>query len=292
MPNLALMKISSYYKSKGHETGFAFAKPDKVYVSCVFSKNLPHAKGIKHYYPDAEFHIGGPSLGYPHSLPEEMEHVMPDYSIYPDMDYSMGFTTRGCIRSCPFCIVPQIEGSFKQYEHPEIFCNPDFDKLVLLDNNLLASRLLMEHLKWINDQGLKVCFNQGLDARLVTKDIANQLVEMKAHNLHFNHRTYYFSWDLIEEEKGVLRGLERMIEAGVRPHSLMVYMLVGFNTTHEQDMYRFKKLRELGTDPFVMIYNDRKDDLQIRRFARWVIGRIYKSSSFEEYVKGRNKFAV
>ena len=104
MPNLALMKISSYYKSKGHETGFGFAKPDKVYVSCIFSKNLGHASGIRHYYPDAEFHIGGPGMERPNSLPEEMEHVMPDYSLYPDMDYSMGFTTRGCIRKCAFCI--------------------------------------------------------------------------------------------------------------------------------------------------------------------------------------------
>ena len=262
---------------------WAFANPDKVYISCIFSDNLPHTRGIPKYYPDSDVKIGGPALGYPNALPEEMEHIMPDYSLYPDMDYSMGFTTRGCIRSCPFCIVPQIEGSFRHYENPELFCNPDFDKVILLDNNLLASRFLMEDLKWIKDQGLKVCFNQGLDARLVTEDIANQLVEMKAYNLHFNHRTYYFSWDLIDEENGVLRGLERMIEAGLRSYSLMVYILVGFNTTHKQDVYRFKKLSELGADPFVMIYNNRKDDPWIRHFARYVNKRVYKISSLEDY---------
>lgn len=88
MPNLALMKISSYYKSHGHDAGFAFAEPDKVYVSCIFSKNLPHAKGIKHYYPNAEFHIGGPALGRPNSLPDEIERVIPDYEYGPYVEYA------------------------------------------------------------------------------------------------------------------------------------------------------------------------------------------------------------
>ena len=283
MPNLALMKISSYYKSKGHQTGFAFANPDKVYVSCIFSKNLGHASGIRHYYPDAEFHIGGPGMGRPNSLPEEMEHVMPDYSLYPDMDYSLGFTTRGCIRKCSFCIVPKVEGDFRHYEHPELFHNPNFNKMVLMDNNILASRFLMEDLAWIKDQGIKVCFNQGLDARLVTEDIAKTLKEMRAYNLHFTNRTFYFSWDFVENETEVLRGLNRMIDAGVSPSSLMVYMLVGFNTTHEQDMYRFQTLRELGADPFVMIYNNRRDDEWIRHFARYVIGRVYKNTLPKDY---------
>lgn len=283
MPNLALMKIGAYHASKGNKVSWAFANPDEVYVSCVFSKNLPHAKGIKHYYPDAKFHIGGPALGYPNSLPKEIEHVMPDYSLYPDIDYSLGFITRGCIRNCPFCIVPQVEGAFREYEHPSLFCNPNFNKVVLLDNNLLASRFLFEDLNWIREQGLKVCFNQGLDARLVTEKNAAILAEMRSYNLNFNHRTYYFAWDLMENETEVFRGLNRMIESGIRPTSLMVYMLVGFNTTHKEDYYRFKKLRELSADPFVMVYNNRKDDRWIRHFARWVNKRIYKKCALADY---------
>lgn len=283
MPNLALMKISAYHKYNGHEVGWAFANPDKVYVSCVFSQNLPHAKGISQFYPDAEFHIGGPGLGYPNSLPDSKEERMPDYSIYPDLDYSMGFTTRGCIRKCAFCVVPIIEGKFRIHQHPKIFCHPNFKKVVLLDNNILASGCFEDDMKWIQDQGLKVCFNQGLDARLVTEDIANTLANMKSYNLHFNNRTYYFAWDLIENEEQVLQGLNLMIDVGIHPRSLMVYVLVGFNTTHEQDYYRFQELRKRGTDPFIMIYNNRKDDLWIRHFARWVNKRIYKSCALEDY---------
>lgn len=277
------MKISSYHKSRGDHVSWGFANPDKVYISCIFSKNLPHAKGVAKYYPGADIQIGGPALGYPNSLPVEMEHIMPDYSLYPDMDYSIGFTTRGCIRNCPFCIVPKIEGTFRENDHPSVFCNPDFNKVVLFDNNLLASKNCIENLNWIKNQDLKVCFNQGLDARLVTHEKAVLLADMKAFNLHFNARTYYFSWDLMEAENQVLDGLNKMIEAGVNPRSLMIYMLVGFNTTHEQDHYRFKKLVELGADPFVMIYNNRKDDKWIRHFARWVNKRVYKICALEEY---------
>ena len=203
------------------------------------------------------------------------------------MDYSMGFTTRGCIRRCPFCVVPKIEGEFRQYEPPWQFHPEHFKKMVLMDNNLLASKTLKKDLDWIKERGIKVCFNQGLDARLVTEDIAKMLKEMKAYNLHFTNRTYYFSWDFVENEEPILRGLTRMIDAGVSPSSLMIYVLVGYNTTHEQDMYRFKKLRELGADPFIMIYNNRKDDRWIRHFGRWVNKRIYKACTFDEYMVGK-----
>jgi len=179
--------------------------------------------------------------------------------------------------------VPQIEGPFRENGIISEFYNPDFDKLVLWDNNLLASKLLYEKLDYIKDHDLKVSFNQGLDARLVTDKIASELAEVKSYNLHFTKPFYYFSWDLIENEKEVLRGLHRMIDAGIPVRCLMVYTLVGFNTTHEQDYYRFQKLRELGADPFVMRYNNRKDDRWLNRFARWVNKRIYKSCELSEY---------
>jgi len=285
MPNPALMKISSYYKSRGSQTGFAFANPDKVYVSCIFAKNLPHAKGIKHYYPDAEFYIGGPALECPNFLPDKIEFVMPDYSLYPDMDYSLGFTTRGCIRSCPFCMVPKIEGYLKEHKHPEIFHNPDFNKIVLMDNNLLAAKSWKRTLQWVQDQGLKASFNQGLDARLIDEEKASILADTNSYNLHFTNKTYYFAWDLMEAEQEVFRGLQQLVDAGIKPYQFMVYMLVGFNTTHNEDYYRFKKLDERGYDPFVMVYNDRRDDEWIRHFARYVNNpkRLYRKYGLSEY---------
>lgn len=283
MPNLALMKISSYYKSKGHQTGFGFARPDKVYVSCIFSKNIGHASGIRLYYPDADFHIGGPGLERPNNLPPEMDRVMPDYAIYPDMDYSIGYTQRGCPNNCPFCIVPKIEGSFREVAPISEFHNPDFENLVLYDNNFFYSKLWREKLDYIKDHTLKVSFNQGLDARLMDDEKSSALAGVATYGLKFKKPRVYFAWDLMKNEAPILRGLQNVIDAGIKPYKIMVYMLVGYNTTHEEDMYRFKKLRELGVDPFVMIYNDRRDDEWIRHFARYVIGRVYKKSLPKDY---------
>jgi len=283
MPNLALMKVSSYYKSKGHQTGFGFAKPDKVYVSCIFSKNIGHASGIRHYYPDAEFHIGGPGLERPTSLPPEMDCMMPDYELYPDIDYSIGYTQRGCPNNCPFCIVPKIEGSFREVAPISEFHNPDFDKLVLYDNNFFFSKIWKEKLGYISEHDLRVSFNQGLDARLMDEEKSTALAENEPYDLHFKHKRAYFSWDLLNNEDQILRGLQNVIDAGIKPYKIMVYMLVGFNTNPLEDVYRFEKLRDLKVDPFVMIYNNRKDNKWIRHFARWVNKRVYKSCKLEDY---------
>lgn len=284
MANLALMKISSYHKRKGDRIGWAWANPDRVYVSCIFSKNLPHARGVSKFYPEAEIRLGGPALGYPNFLPDEVEHSMPDYSLYPDLDYSMGFTTRGCIRYCPFCIVPKIEGKFREHAPISEFHNLSFDKLVLLDNNFLASTLWKEKLEYIKNQDLKVSFNQGLDARLIDDEKAHSLAKTQSYNSHFTKRKYFFAWDLIENEKQILRGILKMINVGVPPQRIGVFVLVGFNTSHKQDYYRFSMLRELGVEPYIMIYNNRKDDPWIRYFARWVNRPwFYKNFDFVNY---------
>lgn len=284
MPNLALMKVSAYHRREGDEVGWAWAKPDRVYISCIFSENLPNARGVAKFYPDADVRVGGPALGYPNYLPDEMEHSMPDYALYPDMDYSMGFSTRGCIRNCPFCVVPEIEGRFREHAPISEFHNPDFDKLMLFDNNFLASTRWKEKLDYIKDHDLKVSFNQGLDARLIDNEKASALAETQSYNSHFTSRKYYFAWDLIENEKSVLRGIQKMIDVGISPQRIMVYLLVGFNTSHEQDYHRFSRLRELDVEPFVMVYNNRRDDPWIRYFARWVNRPwFYKNFDFVDY---------
>jgi len=283
MPNLALMKISSYYKAQGHEAGFNVTNPDKVFISCIFSKNMSAARGAAKFYPKAEIQIGGPALMAPNELPKEVEHRMPDYSLYSDMDYSLGFTTRGCIRSCPFCIVHLIEGPFREHAHPSEFHHPDHEKIVFFDNNFTASTNFAETLSYLRDHGLRGCFNQGLDARLITEEKATQLVEAKLWNLHFTRPTWYFSWDLIEEEDDILRGLNRMMDAGASKHNLKVYVLVGFNTTHDQDYYRVKKLIDMGIEPFVMKYNGMRRDKWLNSLTRWVNRRFYKSCDFQDY---------
>uniref|UniRef100_A0A6M3M0W4 Radical SAM superfamily protein n=1 Tax=viral metagenome TaxID=1070528 RepID=A0A6M3M0W4_9ZZZZ len=286
LPNLALMKLSAYHKTQGDTVGFHVSNPDRVYVSCVFSKNVSRARGTAKFYPDAEFEIGGPGLGTAGSLlPYEVEHSMPDYSLY-GIDYSVGFSTRGCIRDCPFCQVHEVEGSFREHASIEEFLHPDHQKLLLFDNNFLASTLWRVKLNYINERGIKVSFTQGLDARLVDDEKAKVLERTESFNTHFTYKTYYFAWDLMHEEDGVLRGLRKMIDAGVVASRIIVYMLVGYNTSHQEDVYRFRKLVELGVEPFVMIFNNRRDDRWLRDFARYVNKWIYRTVEFEKYNRG------
>lgn len=300
LPNLALMKISAYHKALGDRVAiqrantkretftppFEMMHPDKMYVSVIFSDNLRLARKIHGSYPDSM--LGGPGLGVPNRLPDYIDHLMPDYSLY-DVDYSIGFTTRGCIRECGFCIVPKLEGCFKEQAEIKEFHHPDHKKLVLFDNNILVSKKFNEKLDYIQSRDLKVSFCQGLDARLVTLEIANRLSETKAYNLHFKNRCYYFAWDFMESEDQVLRGIQYMFDAGIPPRNMMVYVLVGYTgegkTTHREDMYRFKKLREIGVDPFIMKYNGRTDAPFLNHLARWVNKRVYKSCEFVDYTR-------
>lgn len=284
IPNLALMKISGYYKERGYKTGFSFEDPDEVWVSCIFQKNLTQARGIKYFYPNAKFFLGGPALWEPNELPYNMEHHMPDYELY-DIDYSMGYTQRGCPNKCPFCIVPQLEGGFRETAPISEFHDPTHSKLLLFDNNFFYSKLWKEKLKYIHSNDLKVSFNQGLDARLMNEEKSKWLADTKSYDLKFKTRRTYFSYDLMKNGERILKGLQHVLDSGIKPREIMVYVLVGFNTSHQEDMQRFKELRELGVDPFIMIYNNRRDDKWIRHFARWVNKRIYKVCSFEDYDK-------
>jgi len=299
LPNLALMRISAHHKSIGdrvvlqradteRETftpPFEMMRPDKVYVSCVFSKNMRLANTIASSYPDSM--LGGSGLWKPNHLPEHMRHLMPDYDIYGITDTSYGQTSTGCCNECGFCIVPEIEGTYKEYAPISEFHHPDHNKLVLWDNNILVGRdTLKEKFDYIHEHGLKVSLNQGLDARLTTPEVAGMLADLPCYNLSFKSKTYYFAWDYMKNEDKIVQGFHNAIEAGIKPYTIMSYVLVGYDTTHEQDLYRFTKLRELNIDPFIMVYNNRKDDPWIRHFARWVNKRVYKSCTLEEYKDG------
>ena len=151
LPNHALMQISTHHKALGDRVVLQEANPkkqtfeypsdmpdpDKIYVSCVFSQNLEMAERIHDGHPDSM--LGGPGLGIPNRLPLHIENLMPDYSLYPDMDYSMGFTSRGCIRVCEFCIVPKLEGFYTECAPIQQFHKPEHKKIIILDSNILAS---------------------------------------------------------------------------------------------------------------------------------------------------------
>lgn len=280
MPNLVLMELSAYYKEQGCEVGFNVGDPDKVFISCIFDWNKSIVRGVPKLF-DCIVELGGSGVNIEKKLPDEIEHIMPDYSLY-DIDYSMGFTSRGCPNNCPFCIVPAKEGGIREHSPIEEFLHPDHMKIILLDNNFLASPKWKEKLQYLIDEGLMVNFCQGNDIRLIDEEKAKMLSELNFYNHNFTYKHLHFAWDHMGIEGKVKRGIRILKDAGIKPYRLMFYMLCGFNTTFEQDMYRFQKLREWGVDPFVMIYNNEGNEI-LRHFARWVNKRVYKSCKWRDY---------
>ena len=299
IPNLGLMKISSYYKTLGEEV--EFVKPnkqyEKIFASAIFTRSKNKCEELINIYGD-KIEIGGTGWDMYKTLDEKIERMKPDYNLYSIEDIAsrikgigtkerkiqkateivnagMGFTSRGCVRQCGFCFVPKKEGQFKQVAEIKDLINPKSNILILHDNNLTADPNCIEKLKEIRDRKLIIDINQGCDVRLVNEDISKALSEVK------HLRSIHYAWDLMGFEKEVMEGIKTLSQF-IKPYRHMCFMLVGFNTSFEEDMYRFHKLRELKVDPFVMIYNQ-KDDKRLKHFARWVNARIYKSCKWTEY---------
>jgi len=155
--------------------------------------------------------------------------------------------------------------------------------VILLDNNFLASSKWKEKLEYFIRHNIKVCFSQGLDIRLINCENAKLLAQIRYYDNHFRRRRLYFAFDDPSLEYIVKEKVSLLMEHGIPSNHLLFYMLVGYNTTFDQDMRRFEVLKELRVLPFVMIYNDRRDRKQIRDFARWVNKRYYNVCPFSEY---------
>ncbi len=246
--NLALMKLSAWHKSRGDEVFFGqSASWDRCYVSCVFTSNAKKNT----YPPDAV--LGGSGFGMKNWLPLEAEHSMPDYSLY-NLHYSMGFTSRGCPRKCPWCMVPEKEGNILPWTSIYEFWDRRHDSIMLLDNNILASPKwhFEDTLLELAKQRLKVDFNQGLDIRLVDDEKAWWLSTIRL------WKGLRFSFDMPSMAEVVKKGVSLLKSRGSQPHQLSFYVLVGYNTTFDEDKERFSLLRELGCDAFPMFYTDRE----------------------------------
>lgn len=301
IPNLALMKISSYYKSLGEDVEFVQKgkEYEKIFASAIFTKSKRICEELQDLYED-KIEIGGTGWDIKKTLPDEIERMKPDYDlytvddIYPKMkgimtkehkrkkakqiiDAGIGFTSRGCIRNCGFCFVPKKEGKFKNIAEISDLINPRSNILILHDNNLTADPHCIDKLKEIKERKLIVDINQGCDVRLMDEEKAYWLGQVK------HLRSVHYAWDLMNFESQVLEGIETLSKH-VKKYKHMCFMLVGYNTTFEEDMYRAKKLMELGVKPYVMRYNERRDDVRLNHFARWINSHIYKAeSNFEDY---------
>ena len=294
-PNLALMKLSAYHKSIGDEVEmyFPLTHYDKVYVSKVFGDEYSQfdytainadiieyggtgfaitiENGREVYHKDKDI-----------SLPYEIEHIYPDYSLYPELtkNKAYGFLTRGCCNNCDFCIVSKKEGicSTKVADLSE-WWNGQKD-IVLLDPNILACKDREELLRQLIESGARVEFNQGLDARFITKEIAELLKQIKTKIVHF-------AFDYMKNEDRIIKGLETYRDiVQLNTRNTIVYILVNYNTTFEEDMYRIKKVQELGLTPDIRIYRKQSAPAILRDLQRWCNNRfIYRSvPDFFDYV--------
>ena len=274
--NLALMKLSTFYKQQGDEVELYNPLWHLTYKMIFCSKIFKRDHRFDGYIKD-NMVCGGSGFEYKTLLPRGIEHIMPDYSLY-NLDYSLGFTTRGCIRNCGFCIVREKEGYIKEHAEVEEFLNPKSNIVVLLDNNFLALPSHIKKLQKYIDKGWKMDFNQGLDIRLISKENAKLLAKVK------HYKQIHFAWDQMNYEREVKEGLNILFKAGISPPKIMVFMLCNYNTTLKEDIYRYKELHNLNVTPFVMIYE--KGNKKIKKFARYVNRRwISKVCKWEEYKK-------
>lgn len=280
-PNLALMKISAYHKAKGDTVEWCFPldRYDIVYQSKVFDNT---------YSPDIEWEPqadkiikGGTGYGLDNTLPFEIEHMYPDYSIYPKLteDTAYGFLTRGCPRGCDFCIVAYKEGrrSRKVADLSEFWRGQK--NIVLLDPNILACREHPDLLRQLIDSEACVDFNQGLDIRLTTERNIDLINQVKVKSIHF-------AWDNAKDDlKPYFERYEAL--AKHKPHGRYgtVYCLTNFGSTMEENLYRIYTLRDLGFDPYVMVYDKPNAPKEIRDLQRWCNNvMIFRSCPrFEDY---------
>jgi hypothetical protein len=273
IPNLALMKLSAWHKSQGDKVYLNTCdKPDKVYASAIFTRSKKLCEYILKTYPEAE--IGGTGWDIEKKLPEYIEQLDPDYSLYGYKD-GMEFSTRGCVRNCEFCFVPRKEGKLCQAKPISRVINGDSKVITLLDNNFTADPMMIDKCGEIRERGLIVDICQGIDIRLMTDKKAQALSTVK------HQKQIRFAWDLEKYEKQVTGGIDLIIQY-VRPYRLMCYILCGFNTDFSYDMYRFETLRRLKIDPYVMVYNE-NPDIRLHHFERWVNGHVYSVCKWDEY---------
>lgn len=242
-PNLALMKLSAYHKAKGDQVflNFPLQPVDIAYASCVFTWNARRRDGLS---PDVI--VGGSGIDLKAELLPEVEHIMPDYSLYPNVDFSLGFTSRGCIRRCPWCIVPEKEGGIKPVARIYEFWDRRHRKITLLDNNLLASPNWPQTMEDLIAEGLEVDFNQGLDIRLVNEETIGYLKRVKTEQLRF-------AFDDLGYEKAFRRGIELLTENGLRSRKLEIYVLYGFGDD-DTDVERMVILHPYNVDAYPMAY--------------------------------------
>jgi len=273
-PNFALMKIANYHRQQGDTVEWVnhFEKYDKVYKSIVFTFTPDNTVSVQ-----ADETVKG-GTGYKMYGELFCDDTEPDYSLYPQYPHAYGFLTRGCIRRCAWCVVPKKEGGIRAYRDIETVLQSR-KTAILMDNNVLACEHGLRQLEKIIDTGCKVDFNQGLDSRLVTDEIARILSKIKWINY------IRFACDTTPAVEPLIKAIEKLNKYDVKNYRIFVYLLV---KDVSDACERCKILKKLGVYPFAQTYRDEENRLmptaEQKRFA-WYVNQkaVFKSTEWEQY---------
>ena len=295
LPNLALMRLASWHRTRGDEVVFTRqveremfeGEYDIVYGSAIFTASQPLIEQFRQCWPQAI--VGGTGSGSSITVEQVVggtwEHC--DYQDHPGFLPSLGFTARGCRMKCRFCVVPGAEGKPRSVNTiADLWRGPGHArKLLLLDNDFFGQP--QEHwqarIAEIRDGDFRVCFSQGINIRLVDDRVAEALASVQYRDDQFRQRRLYTAWDNLGDERVFFRGVERLEKAGVPARHLMAYMLVGFDPaeTWERIHYRFDRMVAAGIRPYPMVFDPARRDL--KRFQRWAVTGLYRAVAWADY---------
>lgn len=318
LPNLALMKLAHHHRQRGDaiyftkhvERDMLEGNYSQIYGSAIFEYSADRVATFRRHFPNA---IVGGTYNVADKTTVESALGIPeseawDYSIYPGFDGSIGFTQRGCRFRCGFCVVPGKEGQPRPVNTiASIWRGDPYPKHIhLLDNDFFGQpREQWEaRIDEIKTGGFKVCWNQGINIRMIDDVTAAALGSVGYWDDGFKVRRLYTAWDNVGHENIFFRGVDALERHGVNPRNLMAYMLIGYDPreTWERVLYRFNKMVARGIRPYPMVKGNRDRTLPLggcnqrleRRtlgeFQRWAIRKTYNFIPFEHYdvnAKGR-----
>jgi hypothetical protein len=294
LPNLALMKLAHFHRSKGDAVTFSrrvhrdMFEPDydRVYGSAIFAFSTRRLDAFRKEWPDAV--VGGTGTMSLQTVEQVLgdEHEFYDYSDYPKFPFSIGFTQRGCRLRCKFCVVPAKEGKPRSVNSINDIWrgDPHPRKLMLLDNDFFGQDQWRKRIEEIRVGDFKICLNQGINVRLINDEAAEALATIDYRDDSFTNKRVYTAWDNLGDEKIFFRGMDTLERAGIPGKRVMAYMLIGYkpDETMDEILYRFNRMVERGILPYPMVFNNARRDL--KQFQRWAVRGFYRFIPWGEYL--------